>query len=69
MKIKIRIQGTESEVTFMRKKLLKKHKHLILGKPRKGTNPKYEGNQKYSSYGDFKYDQHGKEVKRARRTN
>jgi hypothetical protein len=53
----------------MRKKLLKKHKHLILGKPRKGTNPKYEGNQKYSSYGDFKYDQHGKEVKRARRTN
>ncbi len=35
------------------KNLLKKHPQLILGKPREGTNPKYDGNQKWSSYGDY----------------
>jgi len=67
MKIKIRLQGTETEVAFLRMKLLQKHKHLILGKPRKGTNPKYSGNQKWSSYGDFLYDENDKPVKRKRR--
>lgn len=65
--IKIRVQGTQKEVEMMRSYLLKKHKHLILGKPRKGTNPKYDGNQKYSSYGDFKFDSNLKPVTRKRR--
>ena len=67
MKIKIRIQGTAVEVAFMRQRLLRKHKNLILGKPRKGTNPKYEGNQKWSSYGDFLYDDNDQPVERKRR--
>lgn len=53
MKVKIRLQGTKKEVERMRKHLLKKHPQLILGKAREGTNPKYTGNQKWSSYGDY----------------
>ena len=55
MQIKIRIQGTEQEVTFMRNVLLRAHMNLILSKPREGTNPKYEdfnGLFSYSGPGD-----------------
>jgi hypothetical protein len=53
--IKIRIQGDEATVTLVRAYLLNCHKGLILGTPRKGTNPKYDDNQKYSSYGDIQF--------------
>ena len=55
IKIKIRLQGTEEEVEFLRKYLLKKHPGMIMGSPREGTNPKYDGNQKWSSYGDIEF--------------
>lgn len=63
-KVKVRLQGSEKEVEKLRKLLLERCPELILGKPRRGTNPKYEPNQKYASYGDFQF---GK--KRARRGN
>ena len=62
--VKVRIQGNEKEVERLRKILLERCPELILGKARKGTNPKYNGNQKYSSYGDFKFNS-----KRKRRSN
>lgn len=53
--VKIRLQGTDpKELEKIRARLLKANPDMILGKPRKGTNPKYEGNQKYACYGDFK---------------
>ena len=55
-KVKIRIQGSEKEVDKLRRHLLKIHPQLILSKPRKGTNPKYANNQKYSSYGDYQFN-------------
>jgi hypothetical protein len=42
--------------------LLKANPDMIMGKPRKGSNPKYEGQQKYACYGDIKIG-----VKRNRR--
>jgi len=54
-KVKVRLQGSEKEVAKLRAILLKKCPELILGKPRKGTNPKYASAQKYASYGDFKF--------------
>lgn len=53
MKVKVRLQGTKAEVEKLRKHFLKKHPQLILSKPREGTNPKYEGRQKWSAYGDY----------------
>ena len=53
MKVKVRIQGTKEEVEAVRRLLLAAHPDLILGKPREGTNPKYAGRQKWSSYGDI----------------
>lgn len=55
-KVKVRIQGDEKDVERLKKILLDRCPELILGKPRKGTNPKYDGNQKYSSYGDFQFN-------------
>jgi len=55
-KVKVRIQGSEKEVEKLRKILLDRCPELILGSPRKGTNPKYDGNQKFSSYGDFQFN-------------
>lgn len=55
MKVKVRIQGNEEEVQALRAILLNRCPELILGKPRRGTNPKYEPNQKYASYGDFQF--------------
>jgi len=56
MKVKVRIQGTELEVEKLRQILLQRCPELILGKPRRGTNPKYEPDQKYASYGDFQFN-------------
>lgn len=53
MKVKVRIQGTQAECRRLRRHLLKKHRQLILGQPRRGTNPKYAGRQQYSCYGDY----------------
>ena len=53
MKVKVRLQKNKKDVEKLRKHLLKKCPQLILGKPREGTNPKYDGNQKWSSYGDY----------------
>lgn len=52
-KVKVRIQGDEKDVEKVKRILLERCPELILGKPRRGTNPKYEPNQKYASYGDF----------------
>ena len=54
-KLKVRIQGTKEEVEKLRRIMLRTHAGLILGKPRKGTNPKYDGNQQWASYGDYKF--------------
>ena len=61
--VKIRIQH-ENPATLekIRKRLLKANPDMIMGKPRKGSNPKYEGQQKYACYGDIKIG-----VKRNRR--
>lgn len=55
-KVKLRIQGDEKDVERLRKILLDRCPELILGSPRRGTNPKYEPNQKYASYGDFQFN-------------
>ena len=54
-KVKVRIQGDEQDVELLRNILLERCPELILGKPRRGTNPKYEPDQKYASYGDFQF--------------
>ena len=53
MKVKVRLQGDLKSVEEVKKILLERCPELILAKPRRGTNPKYEPNQKYASYGDF----------------
>jgi hypothetical protein len=55
-KVKVRIQGSQKDVERLRKIFLDRCPELILGNPRKGTNPKYDGNQKFSSYGDFQFN-------------
>jgi hypothetical protein len=55
-KVKVRIQGNEKDVERLRAILLDRCPELILGSPRRGTNPKYEPNQKYASYGDFQFN-------------
>ena len=55
LKVKVRLQGTKEEVEKLRKHFLKKHPQLIMSKPREGTNPKYEGRQKWSCYGDYQF--------------
>lgn len=55
-KVKVRIQGDEKDVELLRRILLDRCPELILGSPRRGTNPKYEPNQKYASYGDFQFN-------------
>ena len=56
MKGKLRIQGEQKDVERLREILLERCPELILGSPRRGTNPKYEPNQKYASYGDFQFN-------------
>lgn len=54
--VKVRLQGDEEDVEALRKILLEKCPELVLGKARKGTNPKYNHNQKWASYGNFIFD-------------
>ena len=63
-KVKVRIQGSEKDVERLRKILLDRCPELILASPRKGTNPKYDGNQKFSSYGDFQFNSKRKRRKK-----
>ena len=56
MKVKVRIQGNEKDVEKLRAILLDRCPELILGSPRKGTNPKYKDQQKYACYGDFDFN-------------
>tara|TARA_R100001086_G_scaffold217617_1_gene134075 strand:- start:190 stop:384 length:195 start_codon:yes stop_codon:yes gene_type:complete len=53
MKVKVRLQGSKEDVEKVRQMMLKMHRDMILAKPREGTNPKYAGRQKWSSYGDI----------------
>lgn len=55
-KVKVRIQGSKIAVERLREILLDRCEELILAKPREGTNPKYAGDQKFASYGDFKFN-------------
>lgn len=52
-KVRIRLQGNKKDVERLRKHFLKAHPQMILAQPREGTNPKYAGRQKWSSYGDY----------------
>ena len=56
MKVKVRLMGTEKEVTRLRNHLLKKHPQMILAKPQRGNNPRYdEIGQKWFVYGDYEF--------------
>lgn len=59
-KCKIRIQGDEKTIALVREYLLSVHPGMIMSQPRKGTNPKYDGDQKYSCYGDIEFTTLGK---------
>jgi hypothetical protein len=52
-KVRIRLQGNKKDVDRLRRHLLKAHPQLILANPREGTNPKYDGRQKWAAYGDY----------------
>jgi hypothetical protein len=65
--VKVRIQGTEEEVEFVRSLFLERFEGLRLGTPREGTNPKYIENQKWASYGEIFFDADKKQIKRQRR--
>ena len=55
-KVKVRLQAnTKEDCDKLRKHFLKKHPQMIMSKPREGTNPKYEGRQKWSCYGDYQF--------------
>ena len=55
-KVKVRLQAnTKEDCEKLRKHFLKKHPQMIMSKPREGTNPKYEGRQKWSCYGDYQF--------------
>lgn len=71
VKVKVRIQaGSKAEADLVRLKLLTAHPNLIMAQPREGTNPKYEGRQKWAAYGDIIFDDDGgvPEKPRRRRT-
>jgi hypothetical protein len=56
MKVRVRLCGeSQGECEKLRKHFLKKHPQLIMAKPRKGSNPKYSGKQKWFSYGDYEF--------------
>lgn len=53
-KVRIRIQSkNKKDLERIRRKLLKDHPQVILSQPREGTNPKYDGRQAWSCYGDY----------------
>jgi len=58
----INIAGQQAQRAFQsgeaakaRTLLLKRCPELILANPRKGSNPKYDGRQKWACYGDFQF--------------
>ena len=54
LKIRVRIQSENvMDLAQLRQHLLEQHPGLRLGKPREGTNPKYDGRQKWACYGDI----------------
>jgi len=56
VKVKVRIQANnQAEAAKARTLLLKRCPELILANPRKGSNPKYAGQQKWACYGDFEF--------------
>jgi len=56
MKVKVRIQANnQAEAAKARTLLLKRCPELILANPRKGSNPRYAGRQKWACYGDFEF--------------
>jgi hypothetical protein len=53
--VKVRLQcESDLELARVREIILHRCPELILASPRIGTNPKYNGRQKYACYGDFK---------------
>ena len=57
----------EEDALFVRKLFLEVLPGLSLNSPREGSNPKYDGNQKWFVYGDIKLTKDGSQVKRRRR--
>ena len=55
-KVKIRLMSTsKSDVETLRRHFFKSLPQAILGTPREGSNPKYEGRQKWFVYGDYEF--------------
>ena len=55
-KVKIRLMShSKTDVEKLRRHILKKHPQAILGHPRQGANPKYEGAHKWFVYGDYEF--------------
>lgn len=65
--VKIRIQGDSQTIELVRSYLLQIHEGLILSKPKKGNNPKYENNQIYASYGDIQFTSLGKKIQKEKK--
>lgn len=71
MKVKVRIQAdNKGEAEWVRLKLLTAFPNMIMAQPREGSNPKYEGRQKWAAYGDIIFEADGglPEKPRRRRT-
>jgi len=52
--VRVRLQSENvMDLALLRHHLLEQHPGLRLGKPREGTNPKYDGRQKWACYGDL----------------
>ena len=64
---KIRIQGNKETVEHVLNYLLSVHPGMVLSKPREGTNPRYDGNQQYSSYGDIQFSTLGKKIQKEKK--
>ena len=59
MKVKVRLMGTEKEVSRLRLHLLKKHPQMILGKPVEGNTPldkAWAVKRKWFVYGDYEFN-------------
>lgn len=64
---KIRIQGDKETVEGVVKYLLSFHPGMVLSKPREGRNPRYDGNQQYSSYGNIQFSTLGKKIQKEKK--
>ena len=55
-KVRIRLMAeSKREIERLRNHMLKKHPQMIMAKPRKGSNPKYQSKQKWFCYGCLLY--------------